>query len=797
MNLRRLLGSVVLAAALAGAGAGTAVAGTYSVYFANGQGCGLFAASATPGYQASCGTEMTIRSGGIYGLPGSGTEENFTASAPPGITIVGASAGFSTPGAGANGWGSGDFFTGGGSSWNGLTSSNESPISSGYWGFQLLCNNGGANCGLGGSPPQAEPAEVSVSSVSLTASESQAPSLGTPGAANLLNQTSGWVWNPPGESWSMAVSGSDPSGTCSISASVNGAGVTIESQSPYQFAWQECSNGTFPASLDTRQYESGDGQLAITVQGSDAAGDSSSFSRTIQIDNDPVKAGLATPDDANPTVWVNHAVQVTASASAGPSGISGMSCSIDGAASFTYPTGGFTVDGNGAHTVSCTAQNNAVDPQGVHNSGTATEKIDIDEAPPTVSFAAVNPNDPDEIVANTSDSESGVASGSITVQGPHEASPVPLATTLNGGQLVSDFDDGGKNGSYTFTATSCDAVGNCASTQEVLHFPIRLGSQALVSFRRIYAPARTLVKRIHVGGGVRTITRRERIHGHRRLVKRTVKTRGRVRNVRVRVARNRRCGTRIIHVRSGRHRRRHRRRVRACRVLRWRTTTRSRQRLGHRIRLYGLVRTKQGQPIASATVHISTRPDDRGGRYRRVATTTTDSAGRWEVKLPGGPSRTIRAFYTGSNVIEPATVHAQLTVPAGIRLHITPHVLPWSHTMHLSGHLVGRYVPHDGVALRLLVHYPHARGWTVLQALRTNRHGAFHFGWDYNGGRGVATYPFRVASTATETDYPYAAGSSRPVQITFGRATPAEHNRQHRHHHQRRRHRRHRRRRAR
>ena len=44
--------------------------------------------------------------------------------------------------------------------------------------------------------------------------------------------------------------------------------------------------------------------------------------------------------------------------------------------------------------------------------------------------------------------------------------------------------------------------------------------------------------------------------------------------------------------------------------------------------------------------------------------------------------------------------------------------------------------------------------------------------WSYNGGRGVASYPFWVATTATETDYPFAAGGSRHTVVTFGVPTP-------------------------
>ena len=78
-----------------------------------------------------------------------------------------------------------------------------------------------------------------------------------------------------------------------------------------------------------------------------------------------------------------------------------------------YPAAGLTVDGDGVKTVTCTAWNNAVDPQGNHNSGTNSVSVHIDEAPPVVSLEPVNPNDPTALVADTSDSESGVAGGSI------------------------------------------------------------------------------------------------------------------------------------------------------------------------------------------------------------------------------------------------------------------------------------------------------------------------------------------------------------------------------------------------
>ena len=61
------------------------------------------------------------------------------------------------------------------------------------------------------------------------------------------------------------------------------------------------------------------------------------MSETLNVDNDPVSVSLSTPDDPNPTVWVNHAVTVDATPSTGPSGLGGMNCSIDGGSPQSYP----------------------------------------------------------------------------------------------------------------------------------------------------------------------------------------------------------------------------------------------------------------------------------------------------------------------------------------------------------------------------------------------------------------------------------------------------------------------------
>jgi hypothetical protein len=110
-------------------------------------------------------------------------------------------------------------------------------------------------------------------------------------------------------------------------------------------------------------------------------------------------------------------------------------------------------------------------------------------------------------------------------------------------------------------------------------------------------------------------------------------------------------------------------------------------------------------------------------------------------------------------------------VPAKITLSVSSRRVPWSGVVVLHGHLDGSYVPPDGVALRLLIRLPgHSRPYEPVP-FRTDAEGNFSIRWTWGRGLGVATYPFAVATTATESDYPFAASRSRWIPVTFGRRT--------------------------
>ena len=202
---------------------------------------------------------------------------------------------------------------------------------------------------------------------------------------------------------------------------------------------------------------------------------------------------------------------------------------------------------------------------------------------------------------------------------------------------------------------------------------------------------------------------------------------------------------------------------------------------GKPVTVHGLLITTQGVPVASVPVSILTAPDNGLDQFAQVASATTDSTGAWSATLSPGPSRIIRAVYGGSATLLPAAGQATVTVPAHITLTASPHKVPWDGTVTLRGHLTDGYVPPDGVALRLLIRLPHRSSPYEPIPFRTNSQGDFVVRWNWGTGFGVVTYPFAVATTATESDYPFAASRSRWIPVTFGLASPRRRPPPHRH----------------
>ena len=256
------------------------------------------------------------------------------------------------------GWGGGFYWQGGGAQVHqGEIAYTPPPLFSRYFGWQIFC--GWSTC-----DGNSKPGEISVLGLEIEAAEGAGPSVSTtPGS---LGAASGWVRG----SWPVAFSADGPSGACQLAATLGGLSISQpvnEPQSPT--TWHQCPAGSFSQSFNTTSVGSGSSVPLVTGRAMPrkdyAAGAylSSAVTKCVNIDNDPVTVSMSGPTDAPTTAGVQY---VIATVSAGPSGVAGLSCSLNGAPAQWYPgsTARVAVQNLGPNSVMCSAANNARDAAG-------------------------------------------------------------------------------------------------------------------------------------------------------------------------------------------------------------------------------------------------------------------------------------------------------------------------------------------------------------------------------------------------------------------------------------------------
>ena len=276
------------------------------------------------------------------------------------------------------GWGGGFYWQGGGAqAYPGEVGYSSPPLFSSYFGWQIIC--GWSTCN-----GTTKPGEISVLGLELEAAEGSGPSVFvTPGS---LGAASGWVRG----TWPIAFSADGPTGACQLAASLAGASVSQPLNEPQsQVTWHQCPAGSFSQSFNTAAVASGAG-VPLVMWARDAAYDysaghylSGTATSYVNVDNDPVSVSVSGPTDAPSTAGTQY---VTATGNAGPSGVSGIGCSADGAPYQWYPKQSvqIPVGGIGVHRVTCYSANNARDAAGhVATSAAQTWTLSIRE--PTVS----------------------------------------------------------------------------------------------------------------------------------------------------------------------------------------------------------------------------------------------------------------------------------------------------------------------------------------------------------------------------------------------------------------------------
>ena len=223
-----------------------------------------------------------------------------------------------------------------------------------YFGWSVTCK---ANpiCGV----PYAI---LSIHGVQLIAVDNTSPAVSPIGPNNIWSTSSEWI---RGSGWPASLTASDDSGVCSMGTTVNGQAI----QGPLDWlrnshSWTQCPTPQTQAlTLDTTRYPDGPVSLSGWAQDAASPPNQASPAVTLHVDNQPVSLTLTGPSDVASTTGTAY---VTATAAAGPSGVAGVSCGVDGAAAVWYPGAvvHIPVNGLGAHRIACSALNNAHDPNG-------------------------------------------------------------------------------------------------------------------------------------------------------------------------------------------------------------------------------------------------------------------------------------------------------------------------------------------------------------------------------------------------------------------------------------------------
>ena len=339
-------------------------------------GNNVFTSGTVAGITATARCPTPSYNGGGFGLFNSGKTTlgqtgRWQTVAAAGLELVGATAN-QIVAAGVNAGTAGDFgggfyWAGGGAAVNGSTPASAGwvfPSPSRYFGMQLIC--GKSTC--------TQPATFAVGAFSLYVRETSGPGFSAPSG---LWPTTGWIRG----TWPFVASGDSPSGLCSLSATLNGQLISTTTSGRDLSSWHQCAAAPISQLVDTTRY--GQGAVPLTLSAGDAAGVPASMIKTIYIDNAQPTVSISGPTDAPSTAGTQY---VTATASGGPSGIAGISCSVDSQPARWYPgaSASVPVSGIGDHPVSCSAASNAVDPAGNHGwSSPANWTLSIRE--PTVS----------------------------------------------------------------------------------------------------------------------------------------------------------------------------------------------------------------------------------------------------------------------------------------------------------------------------------------------------------------------------------------------------------------------------
>ncbi len=315
-----------------------------------------------------------------------------------------------------------------------------------------------------------------------------------------------------------------------------------------------------------------------------------------------------------------------------------------------------------------------------------------DDASPTASFEAPDPNDPTLVAVKTTDRGSGVTAGQIQMRRQGVPQWLTLPTTVDAaGRLTAHIDDERLgDGAFELQATATDAAGNQRTTAQRLD-----GSAATF----------TLPLRLKTSLRSGVVVRRGR---------------------RAHLARS------------------------------------AYAHYGQLVRVRGRLTSPEGNPLQQFDVQAFTQIRDGITPPRLIATVKTSRTGAFSFLVRKGPSRSIRIRYSGTNQIRPATKILLLNVRSGTSMRPNHRRVVNGESVRFRGRLRTGRIPQHGKLVEVQVW---VRGkWRTFATARASQRGLWSYDYRFDGTRGRQTYRFR-AKVPPETGYPFATGRSRIVRV--------------------------------
>jgi hypothetical protein len=205
--------------------------------------------------------------------------------------------------------------------------------------------------------------------------------------------------------------------------------------------------------------------------------------------------------------------------------------------------------------------------------------------------------------------------------------------------------------------------------------------------------------------------------------------------------------------------------------VRWSTTAKTALAggYGRAQTVVGQLTAPNGAPIGGALLQVLSTPGYEGARTIVLPDVRTAADGSFRLRLPAAlPSSRLAFGYTSRAglAVPDVTAGLTLTVPASLRLEVTPRTSHVGGTIVFGGTLHGAPLPPGGKQI-VLEARPGGAGahspWRQFQVRATRAHGRYRATYRFRLP-GPIVYEFRAVSPA-EADFPYGAGVSNVVRV--------------------------------